>query len=104
MGTARNALRLHRLAHAVLGGDARGQPESQVGRAEHQRRGQQPARRQRHAEADGEQHRQQQRHGIDRVDDEHGGPAFGDERQRPEQLRPVDREGVQHGMGHQHQP
>ncbi|KAG1256459.1 hypothetical protein G6F65_016304 [Rhizopus arrhizus] len=99
-----DALLPHGVAHTLFGHHAAGQAKAQVGRAEDQGGRQQPSRAVRHAHRDGEYHARQQRHRIHRVDDEDGRPAFGNGRQWPEKLRAVDRERVQHRMGHQHQP
>ena len=99
-----DALRDHGIAHAVFGRHPARQTETQIDRAECQRRRQQSARARRHARGDRIQRRRQQRHRIDRVDDEHGRPAFRHRRQRPEQLGAIDGEGVQQRMCHQNQP
>jgi len=100
----RNALFLHGVPHAVLGRHAASQPESKVQGAEDQRPHHEAARGAGHSDRDGKQDAQQQRHGVHRIDDEHGGPAFRRKGQRPEQLGAVDGERIQNGMRHQHQP
>ncbi|MNJ58393.1 hypothetical protein D3C77_540240 [compost metagenome] len=89
---------------ALLGRHAPGQAETQVGRAEHQGQGQYLRSLARQPFDGRVNHRCQQRHGIDRVDDEHCGPALRSCLQGPEQLRAVDREGVEQRVGDQHQP
>ncbi len=99
-----DALGIEGSLQAVFGGHASGQAQAQIGCAQEQRQAQAAHRPAVETDPGAVDHRHQQRHGVQRIDDEHRRPAQRREGQRPEQLRAVDGEGIEQRMRDQHQP
>ena len=92
------------LLDLVLGHGLAAQAESQVQAGQGQCGDGQPLRSLTQATEQADDHRHQQRQGIERVDDKHRGPGHRWWREWPEQLGAVTGEGIQQRMGDQRQP
>src|SRR5690606_38285753 len=92
------------LPDLLLGHPLAGQGAGQVQTGQAQGGAGQPLRPVAQSAQQPDQHGDQQRYAVQRIDDEHRGPGHRRRLQRPKQLRAVAGEGVQQGMGDQHQP